>query len=105
MQDTPVMDRGGDVAPDQPRDESSDDEEPDRGRQVTSREATEAEASDVVSARGGSHRTPGRTRTCDPWVRNPVLYPLSYGRSEKHSTARSGVRTPYSVPMARVLVV
>ena len=23
---------------------------------------------------------PGRIRTCDPWLRKPVLYPLSYGR-------------------------
>ena len=23
---------------------------------------------------------PGRIRTCDPWLRRPVLYPLSYGR-------------------------
>ena len=22
---------------------------------------------------------PGRTRTSDTWIRNPVLYPLSYG--------------------------
>ncbi len=24
--------------------------------------------------------TPGEIRTPDPWVRSPVLYPLSYGR-------------------------
>ena len=23
---------------------------------------------------------PGRNRTCDPWLRRPILYPLSYGR-------------------------
>jgi hypothetical protein len=23
---------------------------------------------------------PGRSRTCDPRLRRPVLYPLSYGR-------------------------
>ncbi len=23
---------------------------------------------------------PGRNRTCDPWRRRPILYPLSYGR-------------------------
>ena len=27
-----------------------------------------------------SGNTPGRTRTCDPRIRNPLLYPLSYGR-------------------------
>jgi hypothetical protein len=25
---------------------------------------------------------PGRNRTCDPWLRRPILYPLSYGRQE-----------------------
>ena len=25
---------------------------------------------------------PGRIRTCDPWLRRPVLYPLSHGRVE-----------------------
>ena len=24
---------------------------------------------------------PGRSRTCDLWVRNPALYPLNYGRN------------------------
>ena len=23
---------------------------------------------------------PGRIRTCDQWIRSPLLYPLSYGR-------------------------
>ena len=25
---------------------------------------------------------PGTNRTCDPWLRRPILYPLSYGRAE-----------------------
>ena len=25
---------------------------------------------------------PGTNRTCDPWLRRPILYPLSYGRVE-----------------------
>jgi hypothetical protein len=33
----------------------------------------------LVSARY-TPSAPGRTRTCNPWFRRPVLYPLSYGR-------------------------
>ncbi len=29
---------------------------------------------------GSQLSAPGRTRTCNPWFRRPVLYPLSYGR-------------------------
>lgn|GEM_PF-1250268 len=39
---------------------------------------------ELRSWRGGSsgqHSTRGRIRTCDPWLRRPVLYPLSYARS------------------------
>ena len=28
----------------------------------------------------GMHDTPERTRTSDTWIRNPLLYPLSYRR-------------------------
>ena len=35
-----------------------------------------AERSDLVGA-------PGRDRTCGTRIRNPVLYPLSYGGKEK----------------------
>ena len=29
--------------------------------------------------KGGKNGAPGRNRTCDTRIRNPVLYPLSYG--------------------------
>ncbi len=37
--------------------------------------------------------TPGRIRTCDPWLRRPLLYPLSYWRAAQRgysATTRSG---------------
>ncbi len=37
---------------------------------------TESLGAILVSESGA----PGRTRTCNPWVRSPVLYPLSYRR-------------------------
>ena len=39
---------------------------------------------------GGGPETygaPDRTRTCDLWVRNPTLYPLSYRRARRQDTA------------------
>ena len=38
---------------------------------------------------------PGRTRTRNPWVRSPVLYPLSYRRRERFYRigASDGIRT------------
>ena len=35
-----------------------------------------------MSAEDRKHGAPGRTRTCDPRLRRPMLYPLSYGRVE-----------------------
>jgi hypothetical protein len=32
---------------------------------------------------------PGWDRTSDPWLRRPILYPLSYGREERHSSGRA----------------
>ncbi len=32
---------------------------------------------------------PGRIRTCDPRIRNPVLYPLSYGRQAGGESIRA----------------
>ena len=34
----------------------------------------------VVDAQGNG--ASGTNRTCDPWLRRPILYPLSYGRAE-----------------------
>ena len=34
----------------------------------------------VVDIKENVKCTPDRTRTCDPRIRNPMLYPLSYGR-------------------------
>ena len=31
-----------------------------------------------------SRSTPGRIRTCNQRIRNPLLYPLSYGRESFH---------------------
>ena len=36
---------------------------------------------------------PGRIRTCDTWIRNPVLYPLSYG-APIGSPANIGANVP-----------
>ena len=33
--------------------------------------------SDIIS-RSHPYSAPGRTRTCDPRIRSPLLYPLSY---------------------------
>ena len=51
---------------------------------------------------GGSRRsTPGRIRTCNQRIRNPLLYPLSYGRKQfngnelhRHRYLHSGHNTP-----------
>jgi hypothetical protein len=45
----------------------------------------------------GCNGAPDRTRTCDLWVRNPTLYPLSYRRASGQDTlcaaaAHTGVR-------------
>ena len=53
-----------------------------------------------------SEDTPGRIRTCDPRLRRPLLYPLSYGRAIVILTTYVTVRGPASaivpafVPMA-----
>ncbi len=57
----------------------------------------------VASAMGSARRprsglpigAPGRIRTCGPWYRKPVLYPLSYGG------VRPTVRAPVQVSTAR----
>src|ERR1051325_1757 len=35
----------------------------------------------VVAESAITRGTPGRNRTCDQWLRRPLLYPLSYGGS------------------------
>ena len=41
---------------------------------------------------------PGRNRTCDPWLRRPILYPLSYGRQlEKRIQRYCKCLYPYSL--------
>src|SRR4029079_14212339 len=43
----------------------------------------------VVDARLESTGAPGGIRTHDPWLRRPILYPLSYGRDEVQYTRPS----------------
>src|SRR5438034_8465469 len=45
------------------------------------------------SATGPSGDAPGRIRTCDTWLRRPLLYPLSYGRA---ALARRAPKQSYS---------
>ena len=37
---------------------------------------------------------PGRNRTCGTWIRNPLLYPLSYGGFQPMETVFSGEFMP-----------
>ena len=36
---------------------------------------------------------PGRDRTCGTWIRNPLLYPLSYGGKQTENDQGGGQRT------------
>ena len=38
---------------------------------------------DNLFLRGNEIGAPGRIRTSDTWIRNPVLYPLSYRRTSQ----------------------
>ena len=58
-----------------------------RARQVSSTLASPKGGAAWLMPGGRSHSheasgAPGRSRTCDPRLRRPVLYPLSYGRVE-----------------------
>ena len=35
---------------------------------------------------GRKEIAPGKIRTCGPWIRSPLLYPLSYGRVIREET-------------------
>ena len=57
-------------------------------RSIPKWRARQGEAGDKTKPRSlamdGMYGAPGRNRTCDPQLRRLVLYPLSYGRMEKH---------------------
>ena len=44
----------------------------------------------VGGTKRGGNGDPGRIRTCDTRIRNPVLYPLSYGTTRKSAYRNHG---------------